>query len=157
MPFPLVSHDLRGDTCCKSNPCSPHMMAFLSSGFQASSLVFLLLNLILLHSSSSFFKCVLLGVRSASRMCMLVVSVIRFRVFSHYFFEITFVLVFGKSVAVLCYSLTWSGHKACTLWSVCSLCFGEWVNRSAVKSLASVIHHFCSLINLKSLFIKFLN
>lgn len=101
MPFSLLSHDLRGDNCCESNPCSPHVMDFLSSGFQASRLVFLVPNLILLYFSSSFSKCVLLVVRSASRMCMLVVSVTRFRVFSH-FFEITFVLVL---LGVCCYPL----------------------------------------------------
>lgn len=112
MPFPLLSHDLRGDNCCESNPCSPHMMDLLSSGFQASSRVFLLPNLILLYFSSSFSKCVLLGVRSASRMYMLVESVTRFRVFSHYFFEIPFVLVL---LGVCCSPLLQS-H---TLWTKC--------------------------------------
>lgn len=110
MPFPLLSHDLRGDHCCESNPCSPHMVDLLSSGFQASSRV--LLNLILLYFSSSFSKCVLLGVKSASRMCMLVVSVTRFRVSSHYFFEITFILVL---LGVCCSPLLQS-HM---LWTKC--------------------------------------
>lgn len=100
--IPSVVLRSQGRHCCEPIPCSPHMLAFLSSGFQASTFVFLLLNLILLHSSSSFSKCILLGVRSASRMCILVVSVIRFRVFSHYFFEITFVLVL---LEVCCYPL----------------------------------------------------
>lgn len=161
VPFLLLSCGFRWDTGCDSSPCSLHMMSFsfLSGSFQGFSLVFLSPNLILLYCGTNVSKHVPLGGRSALRVCMLAVSFTRFREFSvivslksHSF------LSFWKPDVIcesLCYSLTRS-WRVCAFFCPISLFWGVGkLNRSLVKSLAFVWHHFYSMTKLQSLSTKF--